>query len=80
MPKTYTLTGITGTGESVALPVRILHTDKFKAGMLSLSCALPLQRKDSWMLALLLAVLRRGSEKYPSLAAVNQRLDELFST
>ena len=80
MPKTYTLTGTTGTGKNVSLPVRILHTDKFKAGMLSLSCALPIRSRDSWMLALLLAVLRRGTEKYPSLAAINQRLDTLFGT
>ena len=45
MPKTYTLTGTTGTGKNVSLPVRILHTDKFKAGMLSLSCALPIRSR-----------------------------------
>lgn len=62
------------------IPIRVCHTEKFKAGLLSISSALPIRERSSWMFALLLAVLRRGTEKYPSLADINRRLDALFGT
>lgn len=68
------------TATGARIPLRVCHTEKFKAGMLSLSAAFPIRERDSWMFALLLAVLRRGSEHYPSLAAINRRLDCLFGT
>lgn len=68
------------TATGARIPLRVCHTEKFKAGMLSLSAAFPIRERDSWMFALLLAVLRRGSERYPSLAAINRRLDCLFGT
>lgn len=58
----------------------VCHTDKFKAGMLSVSLVLPIDPSKAWMTSLLLSVLRRGTERYPSLAAINRRLDYLYGT
>ncbi len=72
IPTIYTVTD--------ALTLRVCRTDKFKAGMLSLSALLPIERDKVWMTSLLLAVLKRGTEKYPTLEAVNRRLDYLYGT
>jgi len=58
----------------------VCRTDKFKAGMLSVSLVLPIERERTWMTSLLLSVLRRGTEKYPTLAAINRQLDYLYGT
>ncbi len=63
-----------------ALTLRICHTDKFKAGMLSVSAVLPIKRDSVYKTTLLLSVLRRGTEKYPSLEKINQHLDYLYGT
>lgn len=71
-----TVRGATGA----EIPVRVYRTEKFKSCLLTLSSARPIREKSSWMLALLLAVLRRGTERYPSLAEINRRLDSLYGT
>ena len=58
----------------------VCQTEKFKAGMLSVSLVLPIERESVWKTSLLLSVLRRGTEKYPTLSAINQRLDYLYGT
>ncbi len=75
---------------SVGLPVTLaigerirlsaLKTDKFKAGLLSLSVALPIERERTYLTSLLLSVLLRGTERYPTVTALNRRLDYLFGT
>jgi len=60
--------------------LRVCRTEKFKAGTLSVSAALPIQRDSAWKTSLLLAVLRRGTVKYPTLAHINRRLDYLYGT
>ena len=62
------------------LTLRAYPTEKFKAAMLSVSAVLPITRENACKTTLLLAVLRRGTEKYPNLAAINARLDYLFGT
>lgn len=62
------------------LSLRILPTDRFKAGMLSISAVLPITSESTPLTSLLLSVLLRGTEKYPSLEAINRRLDYLFGT
>ncbi len=62
------------------LKLRVFNTDKFKAGMLSLSAALPIHPETAYKTTLLLSVLRRGTEKYPTLAQINRRLDYLYGT
>lgn len=63
-----------------ALTLRVCRTEKFKAGMLSVSAVLPIERDSVCKTSLLLSVLRRGTEKYPSLEALNRRLDYLYGT
>ena len=63
-----------------ALTLRVCQTEKFKAGMLAVSAVLPIERESVYKTTLLLSVLRRGTEKYPTLAKLNQRLDYLFGT
>lgn len=62
------------------MTLSVCATEKFKAGMLSISAVLPIERERVWLTPLLLSVLRRGTEKYPTLAALNRRLDYLFGT
>ena len=68
------------TAQNDALTLRVLKTDKFKAGMLSLSAFLPIDRDSAYLTSLLFSVLMRGTEKYPSLEAINRRLDYLYGT
>ncbi len=64
------------TGDAV---LSHINTNKFKTGTLTLSFCLPLSPR-SYLLGLLLAgVMRRGTESYPSLAAINRRLDMLYA-
>ncbi len=58
----------------------VYPTDRFKVGLLSLSLLLPLERESSPIRTLLFSVLRRGNEAYPTLEAINRRLDELYAT
>ncbi len=60
--------------------LRALQTDRFKSGMLSVSASLPITRAGTPLTSLLLAVLRRGTEHYPTLADLNRRLDYLYGT
>jgi len=71
-PKLYTV------GEAVRL--RVCSSERFKAGMLSVSSVLPIDKKSACLAPLLLSVLRRGTEKYPTLAEINRRLDYLWGT
>ena len=63
-----------------ALTLRYLPTDRFKVGQLTLSMVLPIRSDLTPMTTLLLSVLRRGTERYPTLEAVNRRLDYLYGT
>ena len=60
------------------LTLRSYPTEKFKAAMLSVSAVLPITRENACKTSLLLAVLRRGTVQYPTLAAINARLDYLY--
>ncbi len=53
---------------------------RFKTARLSLFTVLPADERESPLTTLLFGVLRRGSERYPRLALLNRRLDELFGT
>ncbi len=65
-------------GERMTL--RLCQTSKFKTDMLSLSAVLPISKEKTYLTSLLLAVLLRGCRKYPSIAAINRRLDYLYGT
>ena len=55
-------------------------TDRFKSENISIYFALPTKQKDSVKRSLLLSVLKRGTEKYPTQKDINERLDELYAT
>ena len=57
-----------------------ITTDKFKSELLTLSVSLPLTKKNIAYNMLLTSTLKRGTESYPSLTALNRRLDELYSS
>lgn len=57
-----------------------VETDKFKSNLLTFTVNLPLTKSNIAYNMLLTAVLKRGTKSYPSLAAMNKRLDELYST
>lgn len=56
------------------------ETDKFKSENISIYFAVPTIKKESVMRSLLLSVLKRGTEKYPTQKDINERLDELYAT
>lgn len=55
-------------------------TDKFKSENVSVYFSLPTCKEKSVARSLLLSVLKRGTEKYPSQKLINERLDELYAT
>ena len=55
-------------------------TDRFKVGLLSMTMPLPIKREDAPAATLLMSVLRRGTERYPTMEQINRRLDELYAT
>lgn len=59
------------------LCLRACQTEKFKAETVSVSTAIPLS-EDRYLTTLLLAVLGRGCQKYPTLAQISRRLDYLW--
>ncbi|MBR2380952.1 MAG: insulinase family protein [Clostridia bacterium] len=55
-------------------------TDRFKGESITVYLCLPTSREKSVARSLLLSVLKRGTEKYPSQKQINERLDELYAT
>ena len=55
-------------------------TDKFKSENISVYLVVPTVNEDSVKRSLLLSVLKRGTEKYPTQKDINERLDELYAT
>ncbi len=60
--------------------LRACRTNKFKSAMLTVSTVLPITKENACMAPLMLSVLRRGTEKYPTIADLNRRLDYLWGT
>lgn len=60
--------------------LRIYRTDRFKSGLLSVTATLPITEENACYAPLMLSVLRRGTERYPTLSSLNLRLDYLFGT
>ncbi len=63
---------------SKGVSLRFLETDKFKTNVMSVYFRLPLNRKTVTKVALLPRVLKRGSEKYPTMSALSKRAQELY--
>ena len=65
---------------SQGLSLTAIQTDKFKSETLSVSLVAPIEKKLSPMSALVLALIKRGCEKFPSQGEINLRLDDLYAT
>lgn len=61
-----------------ALRFHAVKTDKFKMSRLSFNFILPADVERSPRTRIMLATMMRGCEKYPSVVAINKRLDELY--
>ena len=61
------------------IALNVIETDRFKSAMLSVNLIVPVDAATAAMNTLLLRVLKQGSANYPSLAAVNSRLDDLYA-
>ena len=61
-----------------ALRFHTVKTDKFKMSRLSFNFILPADAERSPKTSLMLATMMRGCEKYPTVIAINKRLDELY--
>lgn len=68
----------TSGGEGIS----IFHyaTDRFKSENISVYFSVPASKEESVKRSLLLSVLKRGTEKYPTQKHINERLDELYAT
>ncbi len=66
----------------IAPAIRLSHirTDRFKTGILTITLTAPLNRANFAHNQLLPALLRRGTVRYPDMAALNLRLDELYAS
>lgn len=54
------------------------ETDRFKTGLFSVLSTLPITRENAVFAPLLLSVLRRGTQQYPTLSDISRRLDWLW--
>ena len=61
-----------------ALRFHVINTDKFKMSRLSFNFILPADVERTPLTRIMLAVMMRGCEKYPSIVSINKRLDELY--
>ena len=66
--------------ETNGVSLGVFNTDRFKSETLSLYLRLPVSKEESLIRSLLLSVLKRGCEKYPSQKDINLRLDELYAS
>ncbi len=56
-----------------------MHTDRFKAALLTVRLLVPLRAETAAAYSLLTDVLTRGTEQYPTMQALSRRQDELYS-
>lgn len=61
-----------------AVNLRAIRTDRFKNAQLSVSFILPADREESPLTTMLFSVLRRGTERYPTIRHLNHALDMLY--
>jgi len=62
------------------LNLSCIQTDRFKTGVLIVTLTIPQTLEASANSMLLSGILRRGTECYPTMAALNRRLDDLYAS
>ncbi len=65
---------------SESMQFSYIQTDKFKTSVLTLTLCLPLTKENTILNMILPGVLRRGTDRYPDMASINRRLDELYAS
>ena len=60
------------------IDLTMIQTDKFKSAALSASFLVPLKKETAAANALVPYVLRRGTERYPTMGEISVRLEELY--
>ena len=73
------MTDIKYTGNN-CIDVYRYGTDRFKTESISIYFSLPTVKEKSVARSLLLSVLKRGTERFPTQKLINERLDELYAT
>lgn len=63
---------------SQGINLHVINTKKFKTVTICLLIRRPLIREEATLNALLVNVLRRGSEKYPSISTLNRELELMY--
>ncbi len=58
--------------------LRFYNTEKFKTNLISFYVHLPLRRETVTAAALLPRILKRGTEKYPTMTQLSKRAEELY--
>ena len=59
--------------------INIIDVDKFKSNYLSVSFAVPFNKRESAMNALVLKILKRGTKSYPNMIELSKKLENLYS-
>lgn len=62
------------------IALHVIETDRFKTAAMTLNLIVPVDAATAPMNTLVWRVLKQGSANYPSLAAINTRLDDLYAT
>ena len=62
------------------LNLSCIQTDRFKTGVLIVTLTIPQTLEASANSMLLSGILRRGTERYPTMADLNRRLDDLYAS
>ncbi len=63
---------------SKGVSLRFLKTEKFKTNVMSVYFRMPLCREDITKAALLPGVLKRGTQKFPTMSDLSRRAEELY--
>lgn len=65
---------------SDGIQLSCIQTEKFKSNILTLTVCLPASKEQAALRAVLPGVLRRGTQRYPDMASIHRRLDELYAS
>lgn len=60
------------------IKLHLIQTEKFKTNLIAIFLSLPITRENVTKNSLVTAVLRRGSKNMPTLAQINQELEEMY--
>ena len=56
----------------------LIKTNRFKTNLYAIFLTIPMKKEDATINSLIPAVLRRGTEKYPTQLEIEKRLEEMY--